>query len=449
MLSHSHVLCKRTFAISSSLITVTAGLFVANPSSYSTSNPPGNLQLKTLVDEVWQIVNYTYVDGSFNHTDWQAVRHKLLNADYSSKAQAYGAIQTSLKKLNDPYTRFLDPQELANLQQDTAGQLSGIGARLSLNQSTKMLTVTETVANSPAAKSGLKSGDRVLEVDGKTVKGLDAFKTIGLVRGKPGTRVKLKVIRGDKEVIPLTLTRQIVQMKNLTATVKQEKNMRIGYIRLAEFANQVDEQLKAAIQSLENQSVKGFVLDLRENPGGVVRVAANVSSFWLNQGTIVKTVMRNGDTQIAQVDRKAITNLPLVLLVNGGSASASEIVAGALQDNRRAILVGTRTFGKGIVQQMHRLSDGSGLNVTVAHYFTPKGTNINHKGILPDIVIPLNPLQTQKLLENPKLVASPSDPQYQAAVQSLFAAQTKQALPSPEKVDRLRATRLDNVLSQK
>ena len=374
---------------------------------------------KALVDEVWQIVNNTYVDGTFNHKDWQATRRELLTKNYGSKAQAYDAIRAALKKLDDPYTRFLDPQKFAELRQQTSGELSGIGAKLALDKKTKALTVIEAIADSPAFKAGLQSGDQILAVDGRSVQGLAVDKAVSLIRGKSGTLVKLKIARNGKQVFDVALTRQLIQVSIVTSAVKQEGNKRIGYIHLSEFDDHADEQIKKAIQSLEKQKVQGFILDLRDNPGGLLSMAINISRLWINDGAIVKTVLRNGSSTTDEADHTAVTDLPLTLLVDGGSASASEILTGALKDHQRATIVGTKTFGKGIVQQVNPLSDGSGLNVTIAHYFTPNGTDIHHKGILPDVVVPLTKAQGKALAENPKLLASPSDPQYVKAVQNV------------------------------
>jgi carboxyl-terminal processing protease len=381
---------------------------------------------KVLVDEVWQIVNNTYVDRTFNHNDWEATRRQLLSVNYSSKTQVYDAIRAALKKLDDPYTRFLDPQKYAELTQQTSGELSGIGARLVLDKTTKLLTIVETFANSPASNAGLKPGDRILEVDGKSVQGVKPEKAVSLVRGKSGTLVTLKIAREDQKSITIALTRQLVQITNVTSAVKQEGDKRIGYIRLAEFDDHADTQVKAAIESLEQQNINGFVLDLRGNPGGLLSMAVGISSLWLDRGSIVKTVVRNGDTVTIAAEHTAITRLPLALLVDGSSASASEIVTGALKDSRRAIVVGTKTFGKGIVQHVYPLSDGSGLSITVARYFTPNGFDIHRKGILPNVAVPLTQAQLKRLADNPNLLASQSDPQYQKAVQSIFETQANE-----------------------
>ena len=342
-----------------------------------------------------------------------------MSKNYSSKEQAYEAIRTALKTLDDPYTRFLEPQKFTELRQQTSGELSGIGAKLALDKTTKALTVIEAMIDSPAFKAGLKSGDQILAVDGKPVKGLEVDKAVSLIRGKPDTIVKLKIARGGKNVFDVALTRQVIQVSIVTSAVKQEGNNRIGYIHLSEFDDHADTQIKAAIQSLEKQKVKGFILDLRENPGGLLSMAVGISRLWINDGAIVKTVIRNGESSTDEADHTAVTQLPLTLLVDGGSASASEILTGALKDHRRATVVGTKTFGKGIVQQVNPLSEGSGLNVTIAHYFTPNGTDIHHKGIMPDVVVPLTKAQIKTLSDNPKLLASQSDPQYVKAVQSV------------------------------
>lgn len=374
---------------------------------------------KGLVNEVWQIVNTTFVDGTFNHTDWKATRQQLLSKNYSSNEQAYSAIRVALKTLQDPYTRFVDPNQFVQENQKFSGELTGVGAKMALDKKTKVLTVVESIADSPAFRAGLKPGDQVLEVNGTSVYGLDIDKAVTLIRGKSGTPVKLKITRPRQKTFDITLTRQAIQLSVIISALKQEGRNRIGYIRLSEFTDNADIQMKKAIQSLENQNIQAFVLDLRGNPGGSERMAVAISRLWINDGKILSTVERDGNSRVEEANHSAITNLPLVVLVDGNSASASEIVAGALKENRRAIIVGTRTFGKGVVQSMNKLSDGSGVIVTTGNYFTPNGNFINHKGISPDVEIKLTTAQVQNLSNNPQLIGSPSDPQYATAVQAV------------------------------
>jgi carboxyl-terminal processing protease len=262
----------------------------------------------------------TFVDGTFNHTNWKATRQQLLSKNYSSNEQAYSAIRAALKTLNDPNTRFLDPNQFAFAQQNQqfSGELTGIGAKLALDKKTKVLTVIASMADSPAFRAGLKPGDQVLEVNGTSVNGLDVDKAVTLIRGKSGTLVKLKITRPRQKTFDITLTRQAIKLSAITSTIKQEGRNRIGYIRLSEFTDHADIQMKEAIQSLEKQNVQAFVLDLRQNSGGLERIAVAISRLWINDGRILSTVDRVGNSRSEEANHSAITNLPLVVLVDGG-----------------------------------------------------------------------------------------------------------------------------------
>ncbi|MDE5082463.1 MAG: S41 family peptidase, partial [Trichodesmium sp. St18_bin1] len=201
--------------------------------------------------------------------------------------------------------------------------------------------------------------------------------------------------------------------------LKQEGNQHIGYIRLQEFSAHAGEQMERAIEDLNNQNPDGYVLDLRGNPGGLLRVSIDIARMWMNKGAIVSTVNRDGDRQEVRANRSALTNKPTVVLVDGDSASASEILAGALKDNGRAKVIGDQTFGKALVQSVHSLSDGSGLAVTIAHYYTPKGTDISKKGVTPDVVINLTDSQKRRLYRRPEAIATNSDPYYARAINLL------------------------------
>lgn len=371
---------------------------------------------KTVVDEVWQTVNREYVDAKFNSVDWQATRANLLSKHYTSQEQAYTAVREVLEKLGDPYTRFLDPKEYEALTKQTSGEVSGVGIRMELNETTASLTVVEVLENSPALKAGVKAGDQILAIDGKLTQGLDVQDASKLIRGNVNTPITLQMKRQGQSRFELKLTRATIEVPSVVHTLKQEGNRRVGYIRLREFSAHSAEQMRRAIQALNRQQADVFILDLRGNPGGLLQSSIEIARMWLNTGSIVRTVDRQGGSKDMAANETALTKQPLVVLVDNNSASASEILAGALQDNQRAVVVGSQTFGKALVQSLHALSDGSGLAVTIAHYYTPKGTDISHKGITPNIKIELTAKQERQLATNPALLGTQNDPQYVRAI---------------------------------
>lgn len=375
---------------------------------------------KAILDEAWQIVNREYVDESFNRVNWQAERQVLLDKQYSSRQEAYAALRKSLEKLDDPYTRFMDPKQYEALSNQTAGEVSGVGIRLEVNEKTKALTVVEPIENSPAIRAGIQSGDHILSINGKPTKGMSVEDASNLIRGEVGTKVSLEIRReATPNSFTVSLMRARIELPTVRYSVKQEGNTRIGYIRLNEFSAHAAEQMRRAIQELTAQKVSGFVLDLRGNPGGLLQASIEISRMWMDQGAIVRTVDRRGRDEEVSANQTALTKLPLVVLVDGNSASSSEILTGALKDNGRATIVGSQTFGKALVQSVHNLADGSGLAVTIAHYYTPKGTDISHKGIDPDVKIDLTEGDQKKLSSDPKLLATLQDPQYAKAVSEL------------------------------
>jgi carboxyl-terminal processing protease len=384
---------------------------------------------KNVVDEAWQIVYREYVDGSFNNNNWQAIRQELLSKNYTTREQAYAALKTALEKLKDPYTRFMDPKQFEALTNQTSGELSGIGVRLEVNEQTKRLTVVEPIENSPASKAGIRSGDEVLAIDGKSTKGMTVEDASNLIRGEAGTKITLKINR-NAQLLSLNLVRARIELPTVRYSLKQEGASRVGYIRLNEFSAHAAEQMRRAIQDLTAKNVEGFILDLRGNPGGLLQSSIDISRMWMEQGPIVKTVDRQGHNEDIAANQTAMTKLPLVVLVDGNSASSSEILTGALKDNKRAVIVGSQTFGKALVQSVHSLSDGSGLAVTVAHYYTPNGTDISHKGIEPNVKIDLTDSQRQYLATNPKLIATMDDPQYARALSVLQQVAKKSPLPT-------------------
>ncbi|WP_016951152.1 carboxyl-terminal processing protease CtpB [Anabaena sp. PCC 7108] len=386
---------------------------------------------KALVDQVWQLVNREYVDGKFNQQDWQATRQSLLNKDYTSNEQAYVAIREALQKLGDPYTRFMDPKQFETLTSQTSGEVSGIGIRMEVNEKTNRLTVIEAIENSPALRAGIQAGDEILAVDGKSTLKMKVDDASNLIRGKAGSTVTLKLGRTGKNTFDLKLTRATIEVPTVRYTLKQEGGRRVGYIRLREFSAHAADQMRRAIRNLDNQKVDSYVLDLRGNPGGLLQASIEIARMWYDNGGIVKTVDRVGSSEETKANRTALTNRPLAVLVDGNSASASEILTGALKDNKRAVVIGGQTFGKALVQSVHQLADGSGLAVTIAHYYTPKGTDINHKGITPDIKLDLTAAQERQLASNPDLIGTQSDPQYARAIAVLANSKFAQPVTIP------------------
>lgn len=370
---------------------------------------------KAVIDEVWQIVNNEFVDRDFNQADWLALRQEVLSREYSSQVEAYRTIRGMLRQLGDPYTRFLDPGDFEKLSSQTSGELSGIGIRLALEPRSQNLVVVEPIPNSPAAEAGIQAGDRLLAIDGKLTSLMSLEQASEAIQGEVGTEVTLEVGRAQ-QVLTLSLTRAQIELPTVHAILRQEGQKRVGYIKLDEFSSHAAEQMQKAIEDLSQKRAEAFVLDLRGNPGGLLFASVDIARMWLESGSIVRTIDRKGGDRAFAANNTAITDLPLVVLVDGNSASASEILAGALKDNKRATIVGTRTYGKGTVQSVHSLSDGSGLAVTISRYFLPSGVNISQNGITPDVELNLSREQVNNLNANPALVGTQADPVYSRAV---------------------------------
>ena len=374
---------------------------------------------KAIVDQVWQTVNREYVDGTFNKKNWQEIRQSLLSKNYTNRDEAYVAIREALKQLGDPYTRFMDPKQYEALTNQTSGEVSGIGIRMEQNEKNKRLTVVEAIENSPALRAGVKAGDQILAIDGKPTTSMKSEDASRLIRGKAGTMVTLRLGRQGQTDFDLKLTRAMIEVPTVRYTLKQEGGRKVGYIRLREFSAHAADQMRRAIRDLNGKQVDAYVLDLRGNPGGLLQASIEIARMWYDDGGIVKTVDRKGGSEETKANRTSLTKRPLAVLIDGNSASASEILTGALKDNKRAVVVGSQSFGKALVQSVHELADGSGLAVTIAHYYTPKGTDINHKGIAPDIKIDLTEVQQRQLATNPDQVATLTDPQYARAISVL------------------------------
>lgn len=393
---------------------------------------------KAVLDEAWQIVNHEFVDATFNQVDWLAARERLLGQEYGSTESAYKALREELKLLGDPFTRFLNPREYSELTDQTAGEVSGVGLQLRRENQTRSIYVTEVLPDSPAAQNGLRSGDRIVLVDGQSTERLTVSGVARLLRGEENSQVTITYSRNNGQPATVILTRVRLELPTVDYRLQEIEGYRIGYVRLEEFNAHATEQMVEAINTLTDQEVEAFVLDLRGNPGGLLSASIEISRLWLQRGPIVRTLDRRGESEKISANRTALTDLPLAVLVNERSASSSEILTGALQDNDRATVVGTTTFGKALVQSLYNLADGSGLAVTIAHYYTPNGTDISQKGITPDIEIDLSSREKRALFNDPSLLASEQDAQFLSAVNSLgFTIQARRrAQTNPSQLGR-------------
>lgn len=354
---------------------------------------------KEVIDQTWQIVFRDYLDinGKYTPERWRALRRQVLSKSYGSTKESYEAIRGMLASLDDPYTRFLDPREFKEMQIDTSGELSGVGIQLSLDKDTKELVVVSPIEGSPASRAGVQPKDVIVTIDGKATKGMSTEDAVKLIRGQAGTSVKLQLRRSGK-VVDTALVRERIELHAVDSRVNPGPNgSRIGYIRLKQFNANAAKDMAAALKDLEGKDVQGYVLDLRSNPGGLLMASIAIARQWLDEGVIVSTKTRDGIQDIKRANGRALTQRPLVVLVNEGSASASEILSGALQDNHRAVVVGEKTFGKGLVQSVRSLSDGSGMTVTIAKYLTPNGRDIHKHGIDPDVRARLSATEAQSL----------------------------------------------------
>ncbi|MBD2062528.1 S41 family peptidase [Funiculus sociatus GB2-A5] len=372
-------------------------------------------QEQQILNEAWRIVNNAYVDDTFNHQNWWLARQKALKQPLSNREETYTAIQKMVGILDDPFTRFLKPDQYKSLQVNTSGELQGVGLQIALDSETKQLQVVAPLDGSPAQKAGIRSRDRILEIDGVSSAELTLDEAAARMRGTAGTSVTVLVQHEAETPKEIKLVRDRIALNPVYAALdSRNSGIPVGYIRLSQFSANAPTELANAVAKLEKQGAQAYILDLRNNPGGLLQAGIEIARFWLDEGTIVYTVNRQGILGSFDANQPALTRAPLVVLVNQGTASASEILAGALQDNGRAQLVGDKTFGKGLIQSLFDLPDGSGLAVTVAKYETPNHHDIHKLGITPDRIVPNEPITIEQ-------VGTQADSQYQAALEVLTA----------------------------
>lgn len=370
-----------------------------------------------LLLQSWRLVNQAYLDETFNHQDWWQVRQQFLKRSLADRQETYGAIEEMLATLDEPFTRLLRPDNYHNLQISTAGELSGVGLQININPDSGHLEVVAPLAGSPAEVAGIGARDRILKIDGTDTDTLTLEEAAARMRGPQGTKVSLTVQASGKppgDSRRIDLVRDRISLSPVSASLdKQSGDLPLGYIRLSQFSANAAQEVAAAVADLEKQGARAYILDLRNNPGGLLQAGIEIARLWLDEGAIVYTANRQGTLDNFRASGTALTGAPLAVLVNQGTASASEILAGALQDNGRAVLVGEKTFGKGLIQSLFELPDGAGLAITVAKYETPSHRDIHKQGITPDFSVSQERLTYQE-------IGTEADQQYEAAVQFLL-----------------------------
>ena len=365
-----------------------------------------DLKLLGIYTQVFKIVKDNYVEP------------------VDSKTLVYGSLRGMMNAL-DPYSTFFTPEEFKEFTTETHGEFGGLGIEITM-ENHKLIVVTP-IEDTPAYKAGLKPGDIIIEINGEPTDKMTLFQAVKKLRGKPGTKVTITIWRkGLEKPLKVTITRAIIKVKSVK--VRELQNGKIGYIRLTQFQENSANEFEKALKKFKNK--EGIIIDLRNNPGGLLSVAVRIADEILPKGKlVVYTKGRKPQDQtkyFSTSDPIIPTDLPVVLLVNKGSASASEILTGALRDNNRAIAVGDKTFGKASVQTLIPLPDGSGIKLTTAHYYTPSGELIMNKGITPDIIVKVSEKQEMERLKaerdaklkgikNPKI----KDPQLEAAINAV------------------------------
>ncbi|XP_021738339.1 carboxyl-terminal-processing peptidase 2, chloroplastic-like isoform X2 [Chenopodium quinoa] len=349
--------------------------------------------------EAWRTLDRAYVDKTFNGQSWFRYRENALrNEPMNSREETYAAIRKMISTLNDPFTRFLEPEKLKNLRSGTQSSLTGVGISIgpiTIDRSSTGVVVISAAPGGPASRAGILPGDIILAIDGASTEGMGIYEAANILQGADGSSVEL-TIRSKDEIKHVGLKRERVTLNPVKSRLcempgsAKDTPQNVGYIKLMSFTQNASDAVKEAIETLRSNNVNAFVLDLRDNSGGLFPEGIETAKIWLNKGVIVYICDSRGVRDIYDVEgsNAIAASEPLAVLVNKGTASASEILAGALKDNKRAVVFGEPTYGKGKIQSVFELSDGSGLAVTVARYETPAHTDIDKVGIKPDHPLP-------------------------------------------------------------
>lgn len=327
----------------------------------------------------------------------------IIQSDYvdadkiEPKKLIYGAMQGMVSSL-DNHSQFMEPDEFREMKSETEGEFGGLGIEIAIKDG--LLTIVAPIEGTPAAKAGILAGDRMVKIDGKSTRDIKLNEAVKKLRGRPGTSVSITILREEEnKLLDFTLTRALIKIDSVKEAKIIDQESKIGYIKLAEFQEKTAIDLDLALAKLKAEGMQALVLDLRNNPGGLLDVSVDVSSRFILKGEVIvstKGRMNSQDAVFKSQGKDLYIDFPLVVLVNKGSASASEILAGAIQDHHRGIILGTKTFGKGSVQTVIPLRDGSALRLTTAKYYTPNNKTIQGEGIVPDVVVEKEKVMPQK-----------------------------------------------------
>ncbi len=358
-----------------------AGFLLSPPAAQALSED------QRLIVEAWSLVNQSYVNPAFDRTPWRRARQEALEKSITSRESAYGAIETMVEAIGDPFTRFLRPDAFQALKDSTEGAICGVGLQLGISEGETVVRVISVLEGSPAARSGIQGGSVVFAVDGDPATNLGLEGVAAALRGPSGTTVEVDLENPDGEHQHVFIERGTVNLRPVLRRRLRENGHTYGLLQIQQFTKKVPELVATALEDLQNKNIEGLIIDLRNNPGGLVSSGLAVGDALLDGQPIVKILDRNGITETITAAPGTIYQGPMVVLVNSGTASASEILAAALQDSHRAEVMGRPTFGKGLMQSLVPLSDGSGLAVTVARYLTPSDHDIQDSGITPDQVL--------------------------------------------------------------
>jgi carboxyl-terminal processing protease len=332
-----------------------------------------------------ELPEYLTKDADFNlfWQVWNLVKRDYIHQPVPDTKLFYGALSGIVSSMDDPYSVFLDPEMTKKFQEDLQGSFEGIGAEIGIKE--KQLMIIAPLPDTPAEKAGLKAGDKILAIDGEDTTDMALDYAVSIIRGEKGTTVVLNIWRDDWEKPQdISIVRGVIEV----SSVKWEMKDNLAYIHINHFNQDTEEKFNQAINELITKNPQGIILDLRNNPGGFLDTAVNVAGEWVEKNVIVIEKDSSGEQKELKSDGLArLQNLKTIILINEGSASASEIVAGALQDYKKAILVGKKTFGKGSVQSLEGLKDGSAVKITIAEWLTPKGRQIDRAGISPDVEV--------------------------------------------------------------